>query len=364
MKKFLVLVGVNFMVFCTIVLSVELAAQVLYFVRNGRLLLFDHAPMHSRLFEIHPYLAGRPRASVMVEQHGKKIAITPLHTRWTGGDIQDRKCIKIAVLGGSTTFCTGVTDKDSWPALLQQELGDGFTVINYGVPGYSTAENIIQMALLVPEQRPEFVVFFEGWNDISNYHEPGTGPDYYAHGIRQYSNLGLPVIGQQRGWQLAGSVLATVWLAEQIKKRMVRPKQQSVKLYDTPDPFVDRIYTRNLHTLKLLTERIGAKAIFIPQVLNYTKFPANKKSHWWTRHIRNRALPALMARFNERLLKVCSPGEENCMVLDGVLKQRWNSDDFVDEGHFSRKGNIKFARIVAHCIRSSLMTRHSGRVSP
>ncbi len=363
MKRLSVLVAVNFMVFCTIVISFELAAQLLYFVHNGRPLFLDQAPLHSRLFEIHPYLVARPRASVVVDEGDKKITTTPLHTRWTGADIQGQDRIQIAVLGGSTTFCTGVTDADSWPALLQQELGDGFAVINYGVPGYSTVENIIQMALLVPEQRPQFVIFFEGWNDISNYHEPDTGPDYYGHGMRQYSNLGLPVLGQQRKWQLAGSFLATIWLVEQMKKRFWHPKRRSVKLFDTPDPFVDKLYMRNLQTLKLLAEHIGARAVFVPQLLDYDRFADKNASHWWTEHIRNGALPDLMARFNDRLLQVCSSGEENCKVLDEVLKQRWYADDFIDEGHFSRKGNIRFAGLVADCIRNwSKSERLSGNV--
>ena len=105
----------------------------------------------------------------------------------------------MAVVGGSTTFGTRVTDADTWPWLLQERLGDGYAVANYGVPGYSTAENIIQMALVVPEARPRVVVFYEGWNDIRNYHWPGFQPDYYSHGMTQSDTL-LPATADRAPW--------------------------------------------------------------------------------------------------------------------------------------------------------------------
>lgn len=82
------------------------------------------------------------------------ITSTDIHTRWTEAPADDQNVISVAVLGGSTTFGTRVTDADSWPALLQDMLGDGYAVTNYGVSGYSTAEAIIQMALIVPETEP------------------------------------------------------------------------------------------------------------------------------------------------------------------------------------------------------------------
>ena len=50
---------------------------------------------------------------------GKKIETTTINTRWTGAPKNSEDQIRIAVLGGSSTFCTGVTDADSWPAQLQ-----------------------------------------------------------------------------------------------------------------------------------------------------------------------------------------------------------------------------------------------------
>jgi hypothetical protein len=63
-------------------------------------------------------------------------------------------------------------------------------------------------------------------------------------------------------------------------------------------------------------------------------------------------MPTLMDEFNSHMNGLCSQGEQNCVILSGVLQEKWLSDDFVDFGHFSRSGGLKFAEIIAQYIRS------------
>lgn len=301
----------------------------------------------SKIFERHPYLVGRPQSDVAVRHDNKTIKTTNFHTRWTGGNDDDGSLIRVAILGGSTAFGTRVTDEDSWPALLQQKLGKRFSVINYGVPGYSTAEAIIQMALIVPEKKPHIVIFYEGWNDIRNYHEKELGADYYGHGMGQYGNLGIPISQQNNGY-----AFATAWLIDWIKYSIKKPSENSVEIYADPDVFVDKIYLRNLKTLKLLAEHINAFGIFIPQVLNYANFQGKNGSNEWSRHIKNDAMPILMERFNSHMKELCPQNKSNCTILSEISNEKWLPEDFVDEGHLSRKGGLKFSEIVAQLIRS------------
>jgi len=353
MKQGLKLLAINYAVLCALLVSVELAGQLVYFVKTGQVLFLEQprrdAGDTGNLFELHPFLAARPRLGASRQQGGVTITTTAMGTRVTGAPPDDGKLVRIAVLGGSTTFGTGVTDRESWPALLQSRLGAGFAVTNYGVPGYSSAEAIIQMALLVPEKRPHIVVFYQGWNDIRNYHEAGLGPDYYGHGMRQYENLEIPVFRDER------PVFATAWIARRIKERLSGPAPGHAKAaapVAVPDPYVDRIYLRNLRTLKWLTERIGAYGIFVPQVLNEAKFRGHKGSRYWTRHIVDDAMPALLARFNGLMSGLCQAPADRCQVLDEVGRFAWSSVDFVDDGHFSRAGGAKFAGILAERIRA------------
>jgi len=361
--KILKTIAINFMVFSVIIIGLEIAGQFAYLATHGTLLFWENASLHRKLFEIHPYLAGRLRRSVKVTKDHKTITTTNFHTRWTGAAKLDNNLVRIAVLGGSSTFCTGVTDADSWPAILQTKLGKRYAVINYGVPGYSTAENIIQMALIVPEKRPHFVIFYEGLNDIKNYHKKNFGPDYYWHGMGQFGNLGIPVYEPPYRLKCIANIFVTAWLLDRLKSEMTNSNKNTnmalLESADRPDQCVDKIYVRNLNTLKLLSEKIDAFPIFIPQVLNVADYFGKQGAHRWTAHIRDDAMPSLMKKFNVHMHEVCSPEEKNCIVLDEVLKEKWNSDDFVDECHFSKSGGLKFAGIVAQAIFNLTITENS-----
>ena len=354
------------MVFSTLIVSLEILGQLGYFIKNGEFLPLKTETVHKRIFELHPFLVGRLKTSVKVEKNKKTITIPNNHTRWTGAKQDDHNLVRIAILGGSTVFGSGVTDEESWPALLQAMLGKKYAVINYGVPGYSTAENIIQMALIVPEKRPDIVIYYEGWNDIRNYHEKNIGADYYGHGMRQYGNLGISVFDQQTMYESLKEIFATVWLADRIMKVIGNSQKQTkntLEIFDIPDQYVDRIYIRNLNTLKLLAENIDAFAVFVPQVLNYKSYYGKEGSREWTRHIKDEVMPILMDKFNDHMNGVCSQEEHTCVVLSEVIEEKWLPGDFVDDGHFSKDGGLKFAEIVAQFIRSKSSNQVSGSVN-
>ncbi|RPI73391.1 MAG: hypothetical protein EHM38_00445 [Geobacteraceae bacterium] len=350
---------VNISVLCVLLVSLEITGQMVYFLKNGYPLFgdYNYENKHHQLFELHPYLAGRLKKSVRVIHGNAVITTTDIHTRVTGGT-ENKNAIRIAVLGGSTTFGTGVTDADSWPALLQDILGNDYYVINYGVPGYSTAEAIIQMALLVPESKPHFVVMLEGWNDIRNYHDDDLGPDYFSHGIMQYGNLGISLHPSKSLSARIAQESAIYWFAQRISQKLPQQLRAQPLIDKQPsraaDPYVDRIYFRNLTTMKILAHNMGAYALFVPQVLNSANFKEKKTTFHWSPHIEDDAMPDLIDGFNRIMSMVCQPHEDSCAPLKEVIAQHWEPADFVDDGHFSRKGGSKFAGIVAGHIRKTV----------
>jgi lysophospholipase L1-like esterase len=354
-KKIAKVLVVNLIVLVLLVAGAEVAVRIGYRQINGRSIFAD-ASVFGQVFERHPYLVGQLRKSVMVESAGKRITTTARNTRWTGAPDDDRDRIKVALLGGSTTFCTGVTDKDSWPAILQEQLGPKYSVINYGMPGFSTAENIIQLALIVPEARPSVVVLYEGWNDIHNYHDTALSPDYYAHGMQQYGTLNLNVPGGEtslvRLIQKIYDSSAVLTLVNQWRyKRSVQAAPKPTQVFRSdPDPAVDRLYVRNLKTLRLLSENIADCTLFVPQVMNNTV--GSNKNRSWVPHIASSAMPDLMRRFNGLMETACDGGGAKCLYVADIAKAPWAPDDFIDDGHFTQKGCAKFASIIAETIKS------------
>lgn len=78
---------------------------------------------------------------------------------------------RIVSMGGSTTYSTGTTAEESYPAFLQQILRDeyGYTnveVINGGVSGYTTWEILADFQFRVLELEPDMLIFYEAVNDL------------------------------------------------------------------------------------------------------------------------------------------------------------------------------------------------------
>lgn len=366
MKRKLLIIYVNISLICVMLVGMELLGQLIYFTIKGYPLYHrSNNDNPNKLLELHPYLVGRLRKNLVLIKEGKSVTTTDIHTRWTGFPKNNDNMIRVAILGGSTAFGAHLTDNDSWPAILQRKLGDRFSVINYGVYGYTTTEAIIQLALIVPEMKPHLIIFYEGWNDIKNYHDTNLSPDYYSHGMRQYKTLKIPVnraYNDRTLFQKLEKISAIVRLSSYLRRSFKTTRGKSEKdkseinknksfvAYTYPDPFVDRIYLRNLKTLKVLAESIGAYSMFVPQVLNYSWYRGRSDSHGWSPHIVNSAMPKLMDRFNMLMKSVCSKEASNCAFLNDVLAERWNPEDFITNGHFSRKGGEKFAEIIAQLI--------------
>lgn len=391
MKRLFLIVIVNIAVFCTLIVIAEIAGQTYYYITHGRFIFQntvsgyhfeDDGPLqytYNSMFEPHPLLAVRPRKNVRIKNYmnDKVITTTDRHTRWTGAPEDDTKSIKVAISGASTTFGTGVTDTDSWPALLQAKLGDKFSVINYGVPCYSTAEAIIQMALTIPEVKPDFIILYHGWNDIILYHHNDLNPDYYVHGTEVQDCVQVPSLREKTLFEKLNELSAVVRiasriniLASEIRAKLVGPsvtqttETEDCSKYDTPDPEVDRLYVRNLQTLKLLSEQTAPYTLFVPQILNYRWFSEEEGTrtynNCWNK-IKDSAMPRLMDRFNMLVKSVCPGGDPKCIFVDGVLNVDWEPDDFVDDGHFSRKGGEKFTDVISRVILSKVKEGKLGR---
>ncbi len=356
MQNKFVIVCVNICVFLFLLAGLELLGQTAYFLKKGHPLYQGKTFINDQLYERHPFLGVRIKKNVVIDKKEGKITTTDIGTRWTGAPADDRDLIRVAVVGGSSTFGSMVSDADSWAALLQGLLGDQYAVINYGNPGYSTAESIIQMALLVPEKNPDIVLFYGGWNDIANYHVQELGPDYYAQGIKQIeTNMENERFKNSEWlWFQASERIFLVRLARIIRSNLDKANHARLSGFDTPDPFVDRIYLRNLQTLKLLAlgKNTDTDMIFVPQVLNYKSFRFNKTPRPWSPFIKDNAMPELLDRFNKIMNDVCQAGEPHCAVINDVLAVHWESGDFKDDGHFSPEGGLKFAQVLAERVKS------------
>jgi lysophospholipase L1-like esterase len=334
---------VNYIVFVTLLVTIEIVGQCGWWLITRELLIMDRP---KRIFEEHPYLSAVTRKNVQLTSDDGKTKITTdtLGFRVTGVPASATRRINVVCLGGSTTFGAGVTDEDTWPYVLQQKLGGSYAVYNLGVPGYSTAEAIIQLATIIPELKPDVIILYEGWNDIRNYHIKPSSADYFWHGQQQKHNL---EVKEKSIWHR----FFLTRMATSLRKSLSSDEQKN-SVYDSPDVYVDSVYTRNLRTIHVLGKHLNAKMIFIPQVLNFQAYlNAHEPTHDWTPNINNRQMPALMRRFNT-LMKTSIRSDSSTLVLENVADHAWETHHFTDYGHFSREGGERFATLAKEALNN------------
>lgn len=120
----------------------------------GTAIKIDYAPFVD--FDIQPF-------------EGRHVTIRAAGFRTTpdGPQTLDVEGRRVFVFGGSTTLGMGVGDRETLPEYLNQALGAGTTVFNFGRPGYySTQERILFERLLAEGYVPDVAVFVDGLNDF------------------------------------------------------------------------------------------------------------------------------------------------------------------------------------------------------
>ena len=106
---------------------------------------------------------------------------------------EDEKRIKVACIGNSITYGTGIKDraKDSYPAQLQKMLGKAYEVGNFGRPGATLLNKGHRPYTKQPEYQQakdfhaDIAVFHLGINDT----DPRNWPNYKDEFIKDYSSL-------------------------------------------------------------------------------------------------------------------------------------------------------------------------------
>ncbi len=258
----------------------------------------------------------------------------------------------IAAVGGSTTYDIAVGDGETWPDLLERELGSKYAVLNYGVPAYSTAENLIQTLFYLNayDTTPRCAIYYVGWNDIHNAHDPSLDPGYAGfHDLEKIRRL------QVERTPLAAEVSPTLKIIVrylQLFLDTVRPPPQLIG-YHAPQPGSDsrleKIYRRSIESIAAINAQRKITAIFVGQMLNRTRLQGDR-THAWSPLVRDRDFWPLQARFNTILKETAEAAGSPALVppID-----EFHDSDFVDTGHFSPQGAKKFAAMLAPLARAN-----------
>jgi lysophospholipase L1-like esterase len=265
--------------------------------------------------------------------------------------------IVIAVLGGSTTYDFANANGQTWPDELERKLGNEFAVLNHGVIGYSTVENLIQTLFYLNSYgvKPRCAVYYIGWNDIRNAHVPNLDPAFANfHLLSQVGNLGI------RSTPRREPLLGEISPLGRIIIHFYRAWTQLVEIIPMPEQFSDRepeqggdirleqIFRSNIQAIAAINNQRGIISIFVGQVLNRARLRASTP-YGWLPLVRDVDVWPLMEHFNT--------------ILDATAKDlgspsfvppidKFEDSDFVDNGHFSPEGAQKFVAMLTPLVRA------------
>jgi hypothetical protein len=326
----------------TILLFSEGLAHGYFYYSYGRLYHPWSQAILNR-FEPNPLLVGIPHPGKFgAMSHDDQHRRTTINT----GKVTEPK--RIFVFGGSTAYDVGNIDAHTWASDLSRLLGPGFEVQNYGVPGYTSLEAMIQSLFVFRATKVACAVYYEGWNDLRMSHMKGLRNDYSDNQLP--GQLGTLGVGYRPG------IVATNFLALQLVAHALSGEDNRYGIMSmtgevstAPDPHLAQIYSENMGLTADVDMSFGVKPIFIPQVVNYDYIEA-RYMRWWPL-IPAEGVRPLMRQINETLRQAAKAS--GAPFIDTPLSVKWELADFVDEGHFSAAGSAKFAAAIADDIRAN-----------
>jgi len=320
-----------------LLLAAETVGYVYYIVAQHHLYHPPVIALYSR-FDPHPFVIAVPHPGV----YGG-VTHDENHRRTTinEGKVPNPKLIY--VFGGSTTYDVGNLDANTWPTQLSRLLGADFAVQNYGVTAFDSVDNMMQSLFAFRDVAPVCAVYYEGWNDVIKSHVKDLSDDYsnYEYPIQ----VELLALGPKPGFLERNSVL--VALAMSIFHSPRPPFANEGDLHEK-DLRLSMLYRDNIRLIAAIGKTFGVRVIFIPQILNYERYARGEVSPG-SSNIAPKDMKKFMGLMNEDL--AIAAGQSQAYYLGVPLAEKWEESDFLDLGHFSPRGSLKFASSISEDIR-------------
>lgn len=247
----------------------------------------------------------------------------------------------IFVYGGSTTYDIGVTQGETWVEHLQSELKNKYTVVNFGIPGHSSAEHLIQTAFYqdIVKKKPVCAVYYVGWNDIASSH--------IDHLDSAYADYHLLLDAERRHPLSLAKYSPMFFLINQLAVGRfdtvpLHPKLLGKAPVPGPDEHLEAIFIEHIRTIAAINKTRGIKTVFIGQILNRT-WPAEPPDDYEPLVKQGEEIP-----LTERLKSILrdTAASIGTKYIDPGITN-FGGNDFVDDGHFGVPGAKKFAMLVS-----------------
>jgi lysophospholipase L1-like esterase len=266
---------------------------------------------------------------------------------------------RIACIGGSTTYCVGVGDEQTWPFYLDQLLQPDYEVLNFGIPAHSSVEHRKLLPQILARYSPDIVVFQMGLNDLRNMNFDDPGPDYANF---HQPSLRFTTSGACRRDRLPRCALlqGAVVLLEKIKVLSVSPFPHGLPaghVSDSVDPRVVEIFSANLDILLRECRAKHVRVVLLPHALSpETITETNYK--WWAPYLTKKGIFNAEDALNTVMRR---RADGDWVIYAGFMDgATWGSAEFADPTHLNSNGNLRLARLLKESVPWSRFLGEEG----
>ncbi|MFY9345300.1 MAG: SGNH/GDSL hydrolase family protein [Planctomycetota bacterium] len=269
---------------------------------------------------------------------------------------------RILCVGGSTTECLLLDDRETWPQLVAERLARGGGPVcwvgDVGRSGYATSDHLRLLENEALLRQVDDVVFLVGINDLQRA----------MKGRRLDTPFGLrPLYERSVAFRLidqAQNVRRTrrrhLEESQDGSNYPLRRQQRAAARVETSPPDLGPAraqYHRNLEAIADQCARLGVRAWFVTQpVLWREHITAADEATLWLGLFGDDSRPGTawlareMAAFNDELRTFCR--ERNLGLVD-LAPLDGDPACFYDDCHFTREGAARVAELVAGGLRGS-----------
>jgi len=239
---------------------------------------------------------------------------------------------RIVCLGGSTTFSDAVGDEDAYPLLMETMLRAArpdldLEVVNAGMPSYTSAESLANLAFRCLDLEPDAIVVYQGVNDYR--------PRVYRNFDTAYFHWRKVWNGTADDWETGEGEMAG-GINPYIQHLPPEPKGDQAKNVARAG---SGAYRRNLTSIAGIAAAHGVRTVFVSTTVD-------EKGEF---------TPALMVRsideHNGVMGEVAAAQSALFIDLDPQFPQAGN---FHDPVHLNAEGTAIKARIIADGLLESL----------
>lgn len=273
---------------------------------------------------------------------------------------------RILMIGGSTTFCWGVKDEETYPKMVEKMFLKGnnaFEFVNGGCLGIHSYHHLMRLQKLYLALKPDVVTIFIGWNDFITYFlavddwKPNN--PYIISAFKDIRILKSWLYSKSSLYRVIYSLFMNWRFSRSIRKfykqNKYKVKLEMVKasLRRNLEKMIDAFSTHNIKTVIiqfpwLLNENQIQKEL--AEITAYKNIDVERTK--LMAHVPRNAYPVFDEIKKSKKISVAY-----CDRIFKAMPLKKRSELFIDEIHLSAAGN----RLLAQCIYKALIPVLKGQ---